>query len=165
MDSGWDDLMQTLRNESEALTELIALGKHKRQAIQELDLTGLQETNSREEVKVLQLRELGETRRVILERLLPVEGDPQAGRSLREAIGLMPVPLQEAARGLRQKLLDQVRDLGQITQGNAELLRQSVERVDGLVRILLGSGAGEPTYQVPGRKPAKMGAAVMDREV
>ncbi len=165
MDTGWVELIQTLKNESTAVAELSALGTRKRQAIQGLDLAALEEANAREEVKVMQLRELGDARRAILERLLPAEAcAPEHQRTLREAIVLMPASVQEEVRQLRQKLLDQVRELGQITQGNTELLRQSIDRVDGLVQILLGGGEREATYQVKGRHVMKTGAAVMDRE-
>lgn len=166
MDNGWGELIQTLRNESAAVADLIALGNAKRRAIQDLDLAALEESNAREEVKVMRLRELGDARHAVLARLLPADG-PDAGspRTLREAIALMPASVQGDARQLRQTLLDQVRELGQITQGNAELLRQSAERVDGLVQILLGGGREqEVTYQVKGRHAVKGGAAVMDRE-
>lgn len=165
MDTGWVELLQTLKNESAAVADLAALGNRKRKAIQDLDLAVLEEANAREEVKVMQLRELGDARRAILERLLPAEANtPSAPRALREAIVLMPAAVQEEARQLRQKLLDQVRELGQITQGNTELLKQSIGRVDGLVQILLGSGEREATYQVRGRHVVKAASAVMDRE-
>ncbi len=165
MDTGWVELLQTLRNESAAVAELVALGSRKRKAIQDLDLGALEEANAREEVKVMQLRELGDARRAILERLLPPDGAASGhARTLREAIVLMPAAVQDEARSLRQKLLDQVRELGQITQGNTEILKQSIERVDGLVQILLGSGEREATYRVKGRHVVKTGAAVMDRE-
>lgn len=166
MDTGWGELIQTLKNESAAVADLIALGGGKRRAIQDLDLAALEEANAREEVKVMRLRELGDARHAILARLLPADGgETAAPRTLREAIALMPAAVQGEARQLRQTLLDQVRELGQITQGNAELLKQSAERVDGLVQILLGGGREqEVTYQVKGRRGAKSSAAVMDRE-
>lgn len=165
MDAGWDELLLTLKRESAAVGDLIILGRRKREAIRNMDLRGLQEANAHEEVRVIQLRELGEARNALLARLLRATDGAGAGTpSLREAIALMPQAVQEAAREIRQKLLDQVKELGQITQGNTELLKNAVERIDGLAQILLGGGGTPCTYRVRGGKAEKIGAAVMDRE-
>lgn len=159
MEATWGGLLTSLRRESEGIAELIELGRRKRDAIRDADLAALEEVNAREEIRALSLRDLGQARRDLVARLIPGE----AALSLREAIPHMPAGMQAEAAALRQGLLEQVRELGQVTQGNAELLKGAIERVDRMAQILLGAGQEEATYR-PRGGPARPAVTVMDRQ-
>lgn len=163
MDDQWGSLLDILRRELAAVRELSELGQKKRTAIRELDVAALEETNAREELRSAHLRELGQTRRALLARLSPAGmAADGSGPSLREMIPLMPLDLRGIAGELRQDLLDEAGKLSQVTQGNAELLKSSIERVDRLAQMLLGGGHGEVTYQVKGKRVKPM-ESVVDR--
>ncbi len=156
----WQALEQVLHLEVDLLTQAVALGERKRQALVANNVTDL-EVLIREETELAgKLQEV----ELQLTRTVGSLAGQYGSTNLAELIDLQHCPVREALRPLYERMVILMATLQAISEQNKLLIEQALSYIDFSLRVYLNAQQ-EPSYTAAGTTRNRTNPRLLDRKI
>ncbi len=159
-----DQLILALKKEQEIYDEIIVLSKEKQTAIVNNDLTEIQKIMEKEKTYSISLVKLEQIRSKMLNQLVK-EYDLVEINALTDLYPFMTDHEVRNIDGIKTRLMNTVKILGQKNDLNRQLLEQSIEQVQFDLNLITMVGDGSVNYEHDANDTDVERKSIFDRKI
>ena len=146
MNSLLEDLLASLDREAEIYQDLLLLLQREKQVLAGPTLQDLDECNREKETLICKAGTLGETRRLLLEKLAEELKIPFEELTLRRLGGMIKEPFSHEVKSRRSTLLSLFHSIRETNEFNESLINHSLNCVTGSLSLLSNLVSSGSTY-------------------
>ena len=147
----YNELKNIINQEIHILNRLLAKVREEKAAIMEGNPDLLLETGKSKETLALEMKVLEQARASLVEKMARAVNLDHRELTLTRIAELAPPEFKAAFRSMHQTMQEQVKQLEGMQEGNAMLIRHSLEHIQRSISLITSAVSANPTYTEGGR--------------